>query len=333
MSKIITYQSPSNIALIKYWGKHGNQLPNNPSISFSLSNSKTITSIEYKKAEANIEFYFEDKRNLDFEKRIKTFLNNNKDILAFINDYSLKISSKNTFPHSAGIASSASAFSALSACLISIKQDLGYKVDNFEKEVSTLARLGSGSASRSVYEGVVLWGKTDLIKNSSNEYAIPINDNIHDIYKNYHDDILIVEEETKSVSSSAGHKLMDTNPYRTEKYNQSNINLKNILSALKTGDLDLFINIVENEALALHAMMMISEPSFILMKPKTLEIINAVRNFRQETKIPLCFTLDAGPNVHLLYPDRYFSKIQSFIKTLNTKNIINDFLGNGILQV
>ena len=326
MPKVITYESPSNIALIKYWGKHGNQLPNNPSISFTLSNSKSISSIEYEKGKANIEFYFENKRNLVFEKRIAVFINNNKEILPFVDDYCLKITSRNTFPHSAGIASSASAFSALALCLISIKQELAYDVEQFEKEVSKLARLGSGSAARSVYKGVVLWGKTELESKSSNEFAIPINNKVHKIFNNYHDDIIIVEKSTKSVSSSAGHSLMNTNPYRTEKYKQSNLNLKNLLSALKNGDLEQFIKITENEALSLHSMMMLSDPSFILIKPKTLEIINKIRNYREKSKIPVCFTLDAGPNVHLLYPDKYSFEVQKFTSEIKNVSIINDFM-------
>jgi len=326
MTKVITYESPSNIALIKYWGKHGNQLPNNPSISFTLSNSKSISSIEYEKGKANIEFYFENKRNLVFEKRIVEFINNNKEILPFVDDYCLKITSRNTFPHSAGIASSASAFSALALCLISIKKELAYNVEQFEKEASHLARLGSGSAARSIYKGVVLWGKTELESNSSDEFAIPINNQIHKIFNNYHDDIIIVEKSTKSVSSSAGHSLMNTNPYKTEKYKQSNINLKNLLLALKNGDLEQFIKITENEALSLHSMMMLSNPSFILIKPKTLEIINKIRNYREKTKIPICFTLDAGPNVHLLYPDKYSSEVQKFTSEIINISIINDFM-------
>ena len=333
MTKTITYESPSNIALIKYWGKHGNQLPNNPSISFTLSKSKSITSIEYAKEKSRIEFYFENKRNLAFEERVKRFILNNKEILPFINDYSLKISSKNTFPHSAGIASSASAFSALSACLISIKQELGYQVLDFKKEVSNLARLGSGSACRSVYKGVVLWGKTDLINSSSNKFAIPINNQVHDVFTNYHDDIIIVEDSQKSVSSSTGHNLMDTNPFRYEKYKQSNINLENLLIALKDGDLNQFIKIVENEALSLHSMMMLSEPSFILLKPKTLEVINDIRRYRNKTKIPVCFTLDAGPNIHLLYPNKYHAEIQEFKSKIKKVSIITDSLGNGIKNI
>ena len=333
MAKIHTYESPSNIALIKYWGKHGTQLPNNPSVSFTLSNSKSITSVEYEKGTGKIEFYFNETRNEQFESRIKKFISQNKQTLPFINNYNFIIKSKNTFPHSAGIASSASAFSALSACLISIKQELNYNIDDVKQEISYLSRLGSGSACRSVYENVVLWGKTDLINNSSNEFAIPINDNIHEIFNNYHDDIIIVEDSEKSVSSSAGHSLMDTNPFKEEKYKQSNINLEQLLISLKTGDLDSFIKIVENEALSLHSMMMLSEPSYILMKPKTLEIIAAIRDFRKQTKIPVCFTLDAGPNVHILYPKKYYSETQDLINSFNKVSVITDFLGLGVNQI
>jgi diphosphomevalonate decarboxylase len=125
---------------------------------------------------------------------------------------------------------------------------------------------------------------------------------------------LIVSGETKSVSSRAGHGLMEGNPYATARYAQANENIKNLLSALKSGDLDTFINITESEALQLHALMMCSNPSFILMKPNTLRIIEEVRNFRNETHIPLCFTLDAGPNVHLLYPESEAEKVEHFIK-------------------
>jgi diphosphomevalonate decarboxylase len=275
-------------------------------------------------------YYFEQKRNQAFEDRIKKFLFANKDILPFIENYNFKIESSNTFPHSTGIASSASSFCALSACFISIKKELNYKIEEFDKEVSNLSRLGSGSACRSVYKGVTVWGETNLLKKSSDNYAIPINNEVHKIFGNYHDDILIVDENKKSVSSSVGHNLMDKNPFRKEKYKQSNINLKVILNALKTGDLEKFIEIVENEALSLHSMMMLSSPSFILIKPKTLEIINKIRAFRLETKIPLCFTLDAGPNVHLLYPEMYYSEAQKFKNSIKNISVISDFLGNGI---
>ena len=117
------------------------------------------------------------------------------------------------------------------------------------------------------------------------------------------------------------------------KYKQSNINLENLLIALKNGDINQFIKIVENEALSLHSMMMLSEPSFILLKPKTLEVISDIRRYRNKTKIPVCFTLDAGPNIHLLYPNKYHAEIQEFKSKIKKVSIITDSLGNGIKNI
>ncbi len=328
MKKIAKWESPSNIALIKYWGKHGGQLPNNPSISFTLTNSKTITSVELvSKTDKNIEFLFNNDISESFSTRIENFLNSISSELPFINDYSFIIKSKNTFPHSAGIASSASAFSALALCLIDLKQQLGFNITDFFSEASYFARLGSGSACRSVYGGVALWGKTDLIENSSNKFAVSLNDIIHPIFKNYHDDIIIVNSEKKHISSSLGHKLMDTNPYRNIKYKQSKINLTELLLSLKSGNLTDFIRITESEALSLHSMMMLSNPSFILLQPKTLQIISEIIRFRNHTKIPISFTLDAGPNVHVLYPHKFTDEVKEFLSDNFNHNcqIINDF--------
>lgn len=324
-----TYTSPSNIALVKYWGKHGIQLPNNPSISFSLNNSKTTTTVKLiPKTNQKVDFYFEGEKNEHFSLRIEKYLNSISDELSFINNYSFKIESRNTFPHSAGIASSASAFSALALCLVDISLQLGNTVTNFQKQASYFARLGSGSACRSVYKGISMWGKTDKIPNASNNYAISLNNEVDPVFKSFHDDIVIVNDEEKSVSSSIGHKLMDINPYKTEKYKQANINIGLLYKALKNGDLLEFIRIVELEALSLHSMMMISEPSFILIKPETLNIITKIREYRNKTNIPVCFTLDAGPNVHILYPDNNKAEVTEFIKTkiASTYNIIEDFV-------
>ena len=334
MNKIVKWESPSNIALVKYWGKHGIQLPNNPSISFTLNNSKSITSVELiPKTDKKVGFYFENKLNIEFGLRIEKYLSSISTKLPFINDYSFIIRSANTFPHSAGIASSASAFSALVMCLVDLDNEINNNKISIEK-ASNLARLGSGSACRSVYGGVSMWGKTQDIEFSSNEYAIPLNGEINSIFKNYHDDIIIVDADKKSVSSSAGHRLMDTNPYSTEKYNQAFVNTKLLYNALKGGDINEFIRIVELEALSLHSMMMISNPSFILIKPQTIEIINKIREFRKDTNIPICFTLDAGPNVHILYPDENKIEVTQFISSeMNKFRVINDCVGKGPLKL
>ena len=329
----VGWQCPSNIALVKYWGKRGEQLPQNPSISFTLSKCCTETFVEFEKADRfGFSFFFEGKENPAFGAKIEKFLMDNQAFFPFINQLNLKVESRNSFPHSSGIASSASSMSAFVVGLIEIENLLigqsafrqaqrpsQAKVTepvegpiNMQK-ASYFSRLASGSAARSVFPAMALWGKTEAYEGSSDEYAVSLFDDIHPIFRTYHDSILIVSGEAKSVSSRAGHALMEGNPYAPARYAQANEKIKNLLSVLKSGDLDTFINITESEALQLHALMMCSNPSFILMKPNTLRIIEEVKRFRNETKIPLCFTLDAGPNVHLLYPKSDTEKVEHFI--------------------
>ena len=314
----VRWRSPSNIALVKYWGKRGKQLPQNPSISFTLSECRTETFVEYEKADRfGFSFFFEGKENPAFGAKIEKFLHDNQVYFPFINQLKLKVESRNSFPHSSGIASSASSMSAFVMCLLELERSLslskGRPIDMDLRKASYFSRLASGSAARSVFPKMALWGKTEAYEGSSDEYAVSLANDIHPVFKTYRDSILIVSGETKAVSSRAGHGLMEGNPYATARYAQANENTKNLLSALKSGDLDNFINITESEALQLHALMMCSNPSFILMKPNTLRIIEEVRNFRNETHIPLCFTLDAGPNVHLLYPESEAEKVEQFI--------------------
>ena len=330
----VGWASPSNIALVKYWGKKAKQIPQNPSISFTLSECRTETFVTFEKADRfGFQFFFEGQENPAFGAKIEKFLLDYQAFFPFINQLNLKVESRNTFPHSSGIASSASSMSAFVMCLLDIESQLIGKDIDLQK-ASCFARLASGSAARSVFPKMALWGATDCYKGSSDESAVSLENDVHPVFNTYRDSILIVSGETKAVSSRAGHALMEGNPYAPARYAQANENIKNLLAALKSGDLDTFINITESEALQLHALMMCSNPSFILMKPNTLQIIEAVRNFRNETKIPLCFTLDAGPNVHLLYPENEAEKVESFIKNelvtyCNQGRWIADHVGNG----
>ena len=335
----VGWQCPSNIALVKYWGKKGKQIPQNPSISFTLSKCCTETFVEFEKADRfGFKFFFEGKENLAFGAKIEKFLIDNQAFFPFINQLNLKVESRNTFPHSSGIASSASSMSAFVMCLMEIERSLSLSkcrpIDMDIQKASYFSRIASGSAARSVFPAMALWGKTDAYEGSSDEYAVSLSDDIHPVFKTYHDSILIVSGETKSVSSRAGHALMEGNPYASARYAQANENIKNLLAALRSGDLDTFINITESEALQLHALMMCSNPSFILMKPNTLQLINQIRLFREETHIPLCFTLDAGPNVHLLYPDSEADGVEEFVSNVLSfycvdQQWIDDQVGDG----
>ena len=144
-------------------------------------------------------------------------------------------------------------------------------------------------------------------------------------FKNYYDSILLVDKGEKTVSSSLGHGLMDNHPFAKERFKQANNHISDIVAILKNGDLKKFIAIVESEALTLHAMMMTSNPYFILMKPNTLAIIEKIRAFREEQGVPACFTLDAGPNVHLIYPYQHKKEVNNFIESKLLVNCAQNF--------
>lgn len=312
----VKWQSPSNIAIVKYWGKRPGmkQIPQNPSISFTLSKCRTETSVDYEASDHfGLQFRFDGKENSEFQAKIQKFLLENIDSFPFLKQLDLHINSHNTFPHSSGIASSASSMSVLVMCLLDIERVIKGTDDIDMKKASYFSRLASGSACRSLFPKMALWGETPAMEGSSDEYAITLQDRIHPIFKDYHDSILIVSDAKKSVSSRAGHALMNGNPYAESRYAVAKNNIENLLKALETGDLETFIRITESEAMQLHALMMCSNPSYILMKPNTLRIINTLFEFRQETDIPVCFTLDAGPNVHILYPDQHAEMVERFI--------------------
>lgn len=297
------WQCPSNIALVKYWGKKDLQKPINPSISLTLNECSTNTKMTFTKADRlSFNLFFNGSPAPQFEPKIKAFIDNIIEYAPYLNEYQTDIDTKNSFPHSSGIASSASAFSALALGICTLEEQLGLlHADNFYRKASYLARLGSGSACRSVYGGAVMWGAYDDTQ-SSDDYGIALRD-VHDVFTTYRDTILIVEEGQKSVSSTAGHSLINNHPFAQQRIDEANKNTGRMLKVLKSGDLEQFIAITEAEALMLHALMLTSDPYFILMKPNTLNIINEIRAFRETSGIPVCFTLDAGANVHMLFPE------------------------------
>jgi diphosphomevalonate decarboxylase len=362
---IFTWSAPSNIALVKYWGKKehhpsqngelAEQIPANPSISFTLKNCKTITTVHYKKRNNNefdatnskfsFDLLFEGKPKEDFKPKILKFFERVEIYLPFLKEYHFLIDTQNTFPHSSGIASSASGMAALALNLMSVERLLNPDMndDYFYKKASFLARLGSGSACRSIKGSIVIWGKEvpkrdssihheNLI--SSDLFGVDFDQNIHEVFKNYQDIILLVDKGKKVVSSTVGHDLMHNHAFAERRFEQAHEHLFSMKKILQKGDLDAFIKIVESEALTLHAMMMTSIPYFILMKPNTLEIINKIWKFREEQKIPICFTLDAGANVHVLYPEKVKLEVLPFIKNelvgyCQNGHYICDEIGNG----
>ena len=324
---------PSNIALIKYWGKYEGQIPANPSISFTLSNCKTETKMIFKSGEKfSVKTFLAGKEETKFSEKIEKYFRSIEKYLSWILQGSFVIETENTFPHSSGIASSASGFGAIAKCLMEMDREFSDK-DFFDvKKASFLARLGSGSACRSVYDGLVVWGEVNEVEGSSDLYAVKYpNEEIHPIFRDFNDYVLLIHEGQKSVSSTVGHGLMNTNPYAERRFQEARDNFVPMREILKSGDLQAFMKLVEHEALTLHTMMMMSDPAFILMQTGTLQVINRVWEFRKETNLPLFFTLDAGANVHLLFPSEKKAEISNFIETellRYTQNggIVRDFM-------
>jgi diphosphomevalonate decarboxylase len=279
-------------------------------------------------------FLLNNREMPSFHQKIEQFLNRVRSRLPILEHYHLQISSHNTFPHSSGIASSASAMSALAFCLADLQQQVNELNDIEISHVSSMARLGSGSAARSVYGGWNLWGRLTEIPESSDNYAIPVSVDIAPVFHSLHDDILIVDTSTKPVSSSLGHSLMDNHPFKEGRVKQATKNTLELLNHLSSGNMNGFIEITETEALSLHGLMMSSSPAFTLLLPNTLALIEKIKHFRKRKDIPVTFTLDAGPNLHLLYPDEYANEIETWedehLRSLCEKGIIiRDRIGLG----
>lgn len=310
---------PSNIALIKYWGKKDVQIPLNPSLSFTLSESYTETELKYfpkNNSGFEVNVYLDGELKESFAPKIIQFFERIKEYIPFIESFSFEVHTRNTFPHSSGIASSASGMGAMSLALVDLEERLGGKLPKEEKlkKASFLARLGSGSACRSIYPGITVWGKSPAVDGSSDLYAIPYPYKIHENFQHFQDTILLIDEGQKEVSSTVGHNLMNNHPYAERRFQAAGENLEKLILILETGNLEEFGALVEHEALSLHAMMLTSNPAYILMKPNTLKAIEEIWKFRKETKIPVCFTLDAGANIHLLYPQKAKDEILGFIQ-------------------
>jgi diphosphomevalonate decarboxylase len=211
------FRAPSNIALVKYWGKYGVQLPSNPSISFTLDSCATETTVELTDR-PGISVELDGVDTPGFVPKIAQFVERIAPRHPWIGDYGIRVQTHNTFPHSSGIASSASGMSALALCVVDLAQKLGHAVGDPKQEASILARLGSGSACRSLYGGLVVWGETPSVPGSAQEFGTPYPHEVNEVFRSYRDVVALVDVGQKAVSSTAGHQLMEQHPFRTQRF-------------------------------------------------------------------------------------------------------------------
>jgi len=334
----VSFSSPSNIAIVKYWGKEpGDQIPMNPSLSMTLDQCRSFTTVEYeirKGTEPHIEVVFEGKRSIDIEAKLQRWFTKISYFFSWLNYASLKVESHNNFPHSAGIASSASGMSTMAMCLSVIDSHLNNGQMPGLDIQSNISRLGSGSASRSVMGPWVLWGKTDLVQGACDEHAVVVPD-IHPDFNNLNDTIIVVDKEPKRISSRDGHTFMEMHPWRKGRIEQAHQNMGLLIEALKKGDWPLFQKVTENEALSLHALMLASEGGILLWKGNTIDWMHYIRDQRKKISLPLTFTLDAGANLHLLYPVEVKDQVMEIIDSspVPRLEILHDQTGKGPLML
>ncbi|MDZ4671335.1 MAG: diphosphomevalonate decarboxylase [Phototrophicales bacterium] len=287
--KQATARACSNIAFIKYWGNSDEplKLPVNSSISMNLDGIYTETQVRWDDTLTSDELVLNTEpttgQALTRVSEHLTFIRNRLAITSFAH-----VESANNFPMGAGIASSASSFAALT--LAAIKATGG---DLSEAELTSIARLGSGSASRSIPSGFVLWHMGDSHETSYAEsFATPDYWDLVDV-------IAIISGEHKAVGSRQGHTSANTSDLQIARVNGAGERLKICQQAILSRDFGTFADVVEYDSNLMHAVMMTSRPPLFYWLPTTLTVMDAVRHWRANG-VNVCYTLDAGPNVHCI---------------------------------
>ncbi|MCB0046227.1 MAG: diphosphomevalonate decarboxylase [Caldilineaceae bacterium] len=286
-----TIRAGSNIAFIKYWGvaDAAINLPLSNSISMTLDNAHTTTTVEWvERGLERDEIILDGKR---LENAAAARLTDHLDRLRAVAgaDYRARVMSVNNFPMASGIASSASGFAALTVAGV---RALGLELD--ATRLSALARRGSGSASRSLFAGFVEWERgADDATSIARQLYPPAHWDLRDV-------VVVVSSAPKHVSSAGGHTLAATSPLNQGRVTSAEAGLSQVRAAIRTRDIDRLGPVIEQDALAMHSVMMTSTPSLLYWQPGTLEVLQAVRAWREFDRLPAYFTIDAGPNVHLI---------------------------------
>jgi len=300
-----------NIAFIKYWGNRNQdfRIPANGSISMNLKQLETRTTVSFDPSLVKDQLILNG--NLEggiVLERVSTFLDRIRRMVDF--KAFASVESENNFPTGTGIASSASAFAALS---YAASTAAGMCLS--ERELSQLARMGSGSASRSIPGGFVEWQPgIDHDSSFAFSFADPIQWDLTDL-------IVLISREHKETGSSQGHTLADTSPIQNARVKDTNRRLDICRQALLERDFPVFAEIVEQDCNLMHAVMMTSVPPLNYWHPGTLNVMRAVQLWRREG-MQVCYTIDAGPNVHVICPTSEAKTVKENLSSLEGVNSI-----------
>jgi len=302
---IATAISAPNIAFIKYWGNRDQhlRLPANGSISMNLGGLESHTQVTFDPALRADRLVL---NGLEFNgqplQRVSAFL----EIVRGMSGTStfVRVDSSNNFPTGTGIASSASGFAALS---LAAAAAAGLTLD--QRQLSRLARRGSGSACRSIPGGFVEWFAGE---NDETSFAQSIAPHEHWALN---DCVAIVSREHKPVGSGEGHTLADTSPFQKVRVDDAPRRLDICRRAILERDFEALAEIAELDSNLMHVAIMTSSPPVLYWQPATVGVMRAVQEWRKKGT-PVFFTIDAGPNVHVICPSAYTSQVTSQLNTI-----------------
>ncbi|MBF8249968.1 MAG: Diphosphomevalonate decarboxylase [Candidatus Levybacteria bacterium] len=280
--------APSNIAFIKYWGRKDEvlRLPENGSISMNLNNLTTITTVEFNKNFKEDEIIINNQKEAKEGNRAIKHLDRIRKLAKIY--YKAKVVTNNNFPTGTGLSSSASGFAALT---VAGAKAAGLNLS--EKALSILARQGSGSACRSIPDGFVEWLDGNSSDTSFGVSLYPEN------YWDIVDVVAVVSKNKKEVSTTEGQKLAASSPFFSVRRSGMKDKLKLIKKYMANKDFVKFGELVEAEALELHAIMLTSTPSLIYLLPGSLRMMHLVKKWRQEG-LQVYFTVNTGQDIHLI---------------------------------
>ncbi len=305
MSMKATAIAHPNIAFIKYWGLKDEvgRLPANDSISMNIGCLSTRTMVEYDRSLGKDTLILNDQKVTGPAlQRVAAFL----DHIRWKTDsqYFANVRSENNFPVGAGLASSASAFAALA---LAGTAALGLHLS--EKDLSGLARYGSGSACRSIPGGFVEW-RTDPLVGESFAFSFAPAD-----HWNLVDLIAILSEKHKLVGSEAGMISAPSSPFQEARVQDAPRRLDLCRKAILNRDFNALAKVTELDSNMMHTVMMTSNPPLFYWHPGSLTIMKAVMEW-QKHDIPVTYTLDAGPNVHVICLQEAMGEVLSRLRQL-----------------
>ncbi|HVL88449.1 MAG TPA: diphosphomevalonate decarboxylase [Candidatus Thermoplasmatota archaeon] len=307
MGMTATCRAHPNIALVKYWGRRPGSppelnLPATGSFSMTMGGVHTTTTVSVEPTGADVVLIDGKPAERRAYDRVVAHLDRMR--ASAKSQPHLRVVSQNNFPQGSGLASSASAFAALT---VAANEVLGLGLSG--REMSVVARQGSGSAARSLFGGWVLWNAGSA---SEGSYADQIEPPSH---LPVVDLVALVSRAHKKVGSGEGHGLADTSPLHAARVASVAPVLDEMLAALARKDLARMGELAERDALAMHGVMMTSSPSLLYWEPGTVEILHAVRAWRAEG-LRCWFTIDAGPNVHVLCHGDDAPRVQAKMRAL-----------------